>query len=487
MRWKWSFICNVFSCSVLNQIPSDPLSALDINLQLLYESSLRRIARDIATRVLKSAFKYVNNFASWRNRNENNGKESEGVEDVECIPSIIPSDCVDITSNVSLLLPNDSEDIENDITDMNEEQFLRKVAQKLVRKIIHSACTRLEPLSRVDSIEELVTDTKRLRLTFSPSYTPPLQPEEIKESTGQPQLAVNRAGNVINNRLSPNSGVFSIGSQAGLQECKNNRKKRQRSASHEANMEKDMEKIRLKFQTNVQISDGQESVKTSSAEATSTVLLTGQQRSVTNIVSDIRKMSIMEVEEQENVTHNEEEDDDYTVLEAVTKPMISPLPDLKVTDFSSNRLKDTKISLENLPTQNFPSLNYTSSPIPHIYPQSSTIDDLDYYIVIHSYPPSSQCQKFLCSNDDEVNVMFHCWLYKDIPYDPTISVTEQMNMGIFEPEGISPVHLDLVDSGISFFYMEPRLVELANLQISPFLNDCYSTILYRKSLKLLHM
>ncbi len=436
-------------------------------MQSIYESSLRDIARDIIARVLTSASKYVNNLISWRSTGNRNNIDfhyrvnDRDDDEVERTVTNIPFNS-DVISCDSLIV-SDIEEIENDISDYNnEDELFRKLAQKLVRKIIHAAYTRLDPLSREDSIDELVTNTKRLKITFSPSYTPPLEPVEIKEPSCQLELAVNKIanerGSISPNQLSaPNSGLFSIGTQEGcIEDSSNNRKKRQRSASHEANMEKDMDKIRYKFKSKLQISIDCEECDIQVKPSIEEPLTTNQWRSVTDIITDIRKLSIMEVEEQDKDEEDKDEEDDsnYTILEAVTKPTITPFPDVQITmeDSNINCAQDTSS------TEHFLSSFPVSPTIPQVFTHSSVVDDLDYYIVIHSFPPTSQCQKFLCNNENEVNLMFHCWLFKDMPYDPTISATEQMDMGVFEPEGVSPIHLDLVDSGVSFYYMEPRSV-----------------------------
>ena len=75
---------------------------------------------------------------------------------------------------------------------------------------------------------------------------------------------------------------------------------------------------------------------------------------------------------------------------------------------------------------------------------------IDLYFIIHTQPIPGLCQKFVCDNMDEINLVFHCWLFQEAPYDLEETFIDQLDMGIFEPHGVKPVHLDLVDSGIEF-------------------------------------
>ena len=75
---------------------------------------------------------------------------------------------------------------------------------------------------------------------------------------------------------------------------------------------------------------------------------------------------------------------------------------------------------------------------------------IDFYFIIHSHPIPSPCQKFMCDNTDEINLVYHCWLFQDVPYDLEENFTDQLDMGVFEPHGVQPVHQNLQDSGIEF-------------------------------------
>ena len=444
----------------ISQVPPDPLAALGIDWESLNSSLLREIARDLVSKVLSSAARYVDIYFSWRSIRQKSLRETH-MDDEEYIKSTIPrlhedihvslsSDCDDSKSTPDI---SDFEIKNEDINDLSEEQVLRKIAQKLVRKVLHSACTILEPLNRAVSMEELLSNTKKLKVTVSPCSSPLLPMEEcfslpqssIKPLSG-PKDHLNVDSSITHNLLQVSS--FSIGSQATSQllPLKSLGKKRQRSASHEANMNRDLEKIRLGFQTKLQL--GNDSLDKELKPDTSATRHPAGHRSIVSMVSDLKKMSIMEIEEEKS--DHEEDEEEYTILEAITK--------IEHFDSSSDIENSTREVCDGIKSSNDKSVSISLCDVPKPFPSHilPNLENLDYYIVIHSYPPPSECQKFLCSNTDEINLIFHCWLYKDMPYDPSIHVVENLEMGVFQPDGVSPVHLDLVDSGVPFFYLEPR-------------------------------
>ena len=80
----------------------------------------------------------------------------------------------------------------------------------------------------------------------------------------------------------------------------------------------------------------------------------------------------------------------------------------------------------------------------------------DFFIVFHPYPPPSPCQKILCDNMNEINLVYHCWMYPEAPYSSDYTHTEQLLMGVFEAHGVKPVHQNLKDAGVSFGHLEER-------------------------------
>ena len=88
-----------------------------------------------------------------------------------------------------------------------------------------------------------------------------------------------------------------------------------------------------------------------------------------------------------------------------------------------------------------------------------TIDPTtEIYITFHPMPPPNPCQKFLCNNTDEMNLMYHCWFFPNAQQDSEDSVTDELMMGVFEACGVQPVHQNLKDAGVTFGRLEKRYV-----------------------------
>lgn len=120
-------------------------------------------------------------------------------------------------------------------------------------------------------------------------------------------------------------------------------------------------------------------------------------------------------------------------------------------DHKTNVLKDTDLVLhcymETLLTRAIREVDNKNS---------VEIQPVDFYFIIHTQPVPGLCQKFLCDNMDEINLVFHCWLFQDAPFDPEETFIDQLDMGLFDPQGVQPVHQDLLDSGIEFGATSPR-------------------------------
>jgi hypothetical protein len=88
---------------------------------------------------------------------------------------------------------------------------------------------------------------------------------------------------------------------------------------------------------------------------------------------------------------------------------------------------------------------------------------LECYIFIHSVPERRECQHFNCSHDNEINLMYHTWLYGAHTLDETLEVSGKIMMGVFEPNAVSPAHQeaeDILSRGVAFNQMEERLVSI---------------------------
>lgn len=273
-----------------------------------------------------------------------------------------------------------------------EDECIGRMAKLIVRKVLHRVLGRWELDWREwngnqsdGDMDELVASAKRLKIMDD---SPPLS-LSASASTDD----VSRDGGITLSDALLAVGCYDddldgSGSKSG--------KKRQRSGSQDISMMKEGEKLCTK--------------------CNSSDLL-----SINNLISDIRQMSIMEVQES-----LEEEEGEYLVLQPVTK--------------SRSQSPET-------------------APAP-LHPESRNMAGVECYLIVHKYPIPGVCQKFMCSNTNEINVLYHAWLYRDLPLDPELSVTQQVDVGIFEPVNVAPVHLDLQDGGMPFYHLQPRCVIL---------------------------
>jgi len=103
----------------------------------------------------------------------------------------------------------------------------------------------------------------------------------------------------------------------------------------------------------------------------------------------------------------------------------------------------------------------------HINSEEKIISNIEMYISCCSRPIPSECQKFMCSNFNEVNMMYHAWTAPSIRFSKDLLVSEQVEMGLFNCDGIKPVHQNLKDAGISFGTISERSVVIHNSCFSP--------------------
>lgn len=376
------------------------------------------------------------------------------------------------------------------------EDALRLAAKKIVKKALHLACKRWESMNRRSSIEYLITSTKRLKIA-SPS-PPPALPEE--------ERAVYEHGIATSGRSPREWDTPSPNPETG------HGKKRNRSESHNIMMMKELELFRRTQVTLTQEEDGERVIakprrrgEGRKDSATSGPFV--KQESMGELIFDINRLSLQKAESESEECYSSEED--YTVMSGITNPVgrrsssPSPIPPpnsptlLQVMRGGINR-SPSPLLRTMLPTalREVPEWDYSleheeqatcTSPefqqrLSALQPSSETmvtsetmvvstascaeepflmatsVPDMDYYIILHTRPPPGECQKFMCGNTDEVNLLYHCWLYPDVPCDPSIVCSEPLDMGVFQPRGVTPVHQDLQDAGVAFHHLQPRLV-----------------------------
>ena len=322
-------------------------------------------------------------------------------------------------SNVHQATAVQREVVNNNI---DEEIDIRMQAKKIVRKVLHVACKRWDQMNRRCSIDYLVASTKKLKISDTPS-PPSLDLCPISDYEPEPSSISLPAILVDDDDDYEETSRRQLG------------KRRQRSESHDAVMLRELSVFQMerksKSTTSSKSSTSLHSSKSDSSLSSPnrSPIVTPKRKArldVNNIVSSIQRMSIVEVSEEEA----DEDEDDYTEMPAVTKSYQERAEE--ANDVHTSTSSTRKSDLTALPS-------------------------MDYYIIIHSLTPPTPCQKFLCSNSNEVNLAYHCWLYPFMPVDPSLSVSEQVEMGVFEPSaGVVPVHQDLQDAGIAFNCVEPR-------------------------------
>ena len=472
----------------MKQLPPDILHALDVDLDHHYQAMLVSISKELVRRVLQSAVRQAELVKSF-----GMGKEAE--YRVTGASSFLTTETEEGTCT-------HSPDVTPSADEMEDMETIRLEAKKIVRKAIRLACKRWESLYHQESVDYLIASAKRLRIQDSPSPTDVLSSGSSIVSIQNPLTRKNKETNhrlgacarsdgslfspvsSIASQHSPSSTSYtsslsteeqlasSFLSESLLQPLG---KKRPRSDSHEASMMRDLNKFRSGLQHRSHmvssvpelISECNGSDSALSDEVTGTLSQMLERSRLSDVVAGMKNVSIMEVEEKNKDSEDDPSEESYIILDAVTKPPPQEASSLPTTPtYSQLDLEDQRQCTDTISTSFSAALSDKTgsifgsmspgfvSPISH--PDSHCISDIDYFFILHSHPPPGACQKFTCSNRNEVNLVYHCWMYQDIPFDPTISVTEQVEMGVFEPSGVLPVHLDLHDSGISFCYLDKR-------------------------------
>lgn len=367
-------------------------------------------------------------------------------------------------------------------TQLEDDEQLRLMAKKLIKKVLHAACKRWESLYRRSSIEYLTASTKRMRIATTPSPPPPLLEENSNTQTtvGSQKL---HPEYVREDSPAPGKGT-----------------KRARSGSHEVYMLNELEEFRA-TQLHQKMLEATEHTYSrtrkilSGAKASSNTLQLqppafsenlrlGPDDSVKVLISNIGRMSIAEAEAESEALSDEGSDEECTILSAITKtPPVA----------NADSCKDGSVSSAPLPspaTPTEPAIGSTTKGMQYGMEASSLTNDIlltsnspavttgfsnpcsvvpgmDCYVVVHTRPPPGLCQKFLCSNRNEINILYHCWLFPDIPYDRSITRSEMLAMGVFEPAGVQSVHQELQDAGVPFHYLDQRTVCVHGCCFSP--------------------
>lgn len=106
--------------------------------------------------------------------------------------------------------------------------------------------------------------------------------------------------------------------------------------------------------------------------------------------------------------------------------------------------------------------------------------ETEFYFLCHSMPIPSECQKFMCTNVNEVNLVYHPWLFRNELIDETYCHSYTFKAGVFNYYGIRPVHQDLVDGGIPFDEMDERTACIHSMLFSP--ENCQFQVEYENEI-----
>ena len=459
----------------------------------------------------------------------------------------------------------------------SKDDELRIAAKKLAKKVLHTACKRLESLYRRSSIEYLTASTKRMRIADSPlppqtlleEDPPPISPPVLtKYSKVHPQTrphnSLKRTHPEVSvaayetpsftDLLSPSHLLSNCqeGRRNPIQSMQTKRprpkdsrspspsesfkspafmepplsppplqredspthswnklgKKRGRSESHDIMMLKELDKFRESKlgQKLQQMTDKFSSIlnprrnvpRVQSSRDQLPPHPNGGGLSVNSLASTMERMSIAEAQ-SESGTECDTTDEEYIVLSPVTKKPPQLEGEVIASEFDCTEntrgfqslpatLNGTSVEADHL-TNSYMEINahrhrprahtfdmnmhgrhllssqsedgaYCHTPRQTAYGNYRSVPEMDLFVIIHTHSPPGVCQKFLCNNTDEVNLMYHCWLFPDLPFDPKVTRSDWLEVGVFQPYGVQPVHLDLQDAGVAFYFLDPRYCPL---------------------------
>lgn len=432
------------------------------------------------------------------------------------------TDCSDLPRNdrrrVSFTVGMDT--LEKEEEAAVDEEELRVVAKKLVMKILHMACKEVESLNRRSSIEYLIASTKRMKIEEKSPSPPPVlfniaeeqdgvetnnRPNPFSEFRPGPSERSPTPEHLLRRRLGKKRGRSGSHEVSALREF-----------IETSRRSKVVRKI-ISFKERIMgggvqqqltppggIGSGTGSVKSPTrSNDDSSSQSEDEATSYTSLISNMSRMSI-DPRPHDSDTESEAtsyDDESFTILSAVTVSE-DPLAGLRDEASSSNGggsntskrypFQDVHrhasahhrrsnhlgvmggVGGGTLPTSPLhvsssahgvnivrsPQVAQSSSVNAHNgdIPCEAAISDMDLYVIVHSRPSLGRCQKFLCSNTNEVNLMYHCWMYPNVPFDPDMSLSETLKMGVFEPSFVEPVHQDLQDAGVAFYFLDERYI-----------------------------
>ena len=330
----------------------------------------------------------------------------------------------------------------------SSEDEIQSMARRVVLKSIQAACNEVSARHQLSgSIECLISSTKRMKIESPPPpFVPSFSAATTKNPKGFHDTDLDTPTKSINERaLTPES----------LRREKQ-WKKRGRSESHEVSclLDYDVERSKYRSTSVRELDKGVGNRDKSIPEEYDT---DEDCDTLNTIVTNLTKLSLRHHNRRMNA-HKEGYSSDCNRSDLPGNPdrhvrftVYSPL--LKDRQVSSCHKCVHSPSLS--PRHSLISMETQSSDI-RIALYENSMPEVDFFFMVHTCPPPGLCQKFTCSNYNEINLLFHCWLFKDAPCDPSVTVSAKLEMGVFKPKNVKPVHLDLLDAGVPFNYMEER-------------------------------
>ena len=344
-----------------------------------------------------------------------------------------------------------------------DEATLLDVAKRLVLKCIRSAChTLLEAESghSEDPIDDLISITKRMRIS-SPSpcpsedegeeipIPPPTPPPSPTAQSPPPPLSLPATTGRDPSQQRDPPERSSTPERCLTPESlwmQNKRKKRGRSDSHEVNSLVDYEMIRRHF-SGSKLDKGTIEEEEEEEEG-------GSEQDEDTLVTLVSNMEMMKI-------------DSGSMGRERGGPVPSKTPRNANSPFTHRGLATTTTTPPRPAHvglgRRTANMGHVIQPVPRTpatdprrAANMGAVPHMDVYVILHSCPPRGLCQKFLCSNTDEINLLYHSWLFPDAAYNPQLTLTDKVAVGVFEVCGVRPVHTELLDAGAPFHYLEER-------------------------------
>ena len=343
--------------------------------------------------------------------------------------------------------------------DKGDLHALRRLAQNIVMNALRQACKILETSARSSSVLYLTANSKRLKVRRSPSPLKEAQEEEEEEVSSSHSPMENHVippwtldhQTMAATRLDT-SCICDSHSVCGA--CPADRasspsvdryRKRSRSHSQDAHAMSELDAFRMQ--------KGITGARVQSGELGEEMPFDAHFNVLNGVTSSLylglenNGLGLGTNRSQHGLGTNRSQHGLGTMINSLEKMSITePWSDSIPTAGGSHR------SMEDGQVQQVKKrANYWNC-----LGDSCCLPGIDLFVIIHTYPPPSICQKFLCDKENEVNLMYHFWLFPCAPLDDSFVRQEVLEMGVFEPHGVAPVHQDLKDGGVAFHYVEGR-------------------------------